>query len=96
MLGRRGSRDASSVRAGRRLKKSQDRVLGAAVDFDRVDERKFPAFRGQHLRDVLLTRAGGHALVSALPESSDEFVTHGEVLSLCEPQRGGALRRRRL
>src|SRR5687768_8709063 len=78
-LGRRGRRFLMRSLGG--IEQLQYRVLRARSEFDNRLQRKFPAFRGLHLREVLRTHAGGQRVVSALPEFCAEFVTHDAVLS---------------
>src|SRR5688572_33372476 len=84
------------MRSRGRLELLGDRVLRARSEFDNRLQRKFPAFRGLHLREVLRTHAGRKRLVSTLPELGCKFVTHGAVLSqFSEPTRLSSRSRRR-
>src|SRR5919108_127974 len=82
-----------SVCARGRLEQFQERVLCARPDFDQASERKFPAFRGLDLREILRTHLRRQRIVGVLPEGSDKLVTlavtlvtHGAFLSHCEPR----------
>src|SRR6188508_2491157 len=78
-LGRRGSR--LLVRALGRLEQLRYGEPDPRTEFEDRLERKFPAFRGLHLREVLPTHAGGKRFIGALPEAGGELIAHDVVLS---------------
>src|SRR6185503_8706476 len=78
-LGRRGSR--LLVRALGCLEQLRYGDPDARSEFEDRLERKFPALRGFHLREVLPTHAGGKRFIGTLPKMGDEFITHDAVLS---------------